>query len=152
MRSAICGCVKVNRPNCDRDIWPRREDASEDPVALGGDVDDTTCLSAARATVTWSGEATGAHCGDAWAGKIVAVGAAARHGHRQRKSRAADEGAGAGREGTVGRLDTQALDDAPAGHCEVAAGVETGDLGDGAHRRGAEQPEGTADVLSMYDD
>ena len=68
-----------------------------------------------RSWLSSGGGANGAaENGDSGACEIVAVSAPARHGHRQRKRGAADQGAGAGRERTVGRLDTQALNGGPA--------------------------------------
>jgi hypothetical protein len=77
------------------------------PVAHGYSTDRRSARRAAR-------RASGAQLGDARAGEIVTVGAAPRHRHRQRKGRTADERAGAGREGTVGRLQAQTVGGAPA--------------------------------------
>ena len=99
-----------------------------------------------------AGRASGAQLGDAWTGEIVTKDAAPRHRHRQRQGRTANERAGAGREGTVGRLQAQPIDGAPAGHRKVPPGIKACHWGDDVHRGCAEESEGPPDILSVHND
>jgi hypothetical protein len=89
---------------------------------------------------------------DAWAGEIVAVAAAPRHRHRQRQGRTANQGASASRETTVGRLQSQTIDDASAAHREVPPGIKVRYKGDDVHRWRPDDSEGPPDILSVHDD
>src|ERR1700739_1854487 len=106
----------------------------------------------------WSGAQRLRRChpraqrGDAWAGEIVTVDTAPRHRHRQRQGRAANERAGPGREGTVGRLQPQTFDGASAAHRKVPPGKKVRYRSDDVDGGYAEESEGPADVLSVHND